>query len=208
MANAAQTTTSGRHAPPHAGVVGFFSNPQALLLAMEKVRGANYQSFDAFTPYPVHGLEAAQGLKRSPIPYVTFLAGLTGGTLGFLFQYWTSAIDWPINVGGKPFNSWPAFIPITFELTVLIGALCTVGAMFLLNGLPNTRRRAIDPRVTADRFAIVIEAPPELLAEDLDDPDVQAKLAKFKKYDESEAKSFLNSIGATEVRSYYAEGWF
>ena len=98
-------------------------------------------------------------LKRSPIPFVTFIAGLTGCALAFLFKYWTSAVDWPINVGGKPFNSWPAFVPIMFELTVLFAGLCTVGAMFAFNGLPNVRRKIFDPALTRDRYAIVIEAP-------------------------------------------------
>ena len=117
-----------------AGVIGYFEDDHDLIHAMEQVREAKYQYFDAFTPYPVHGLDAAQGLKRSPLPFVTFAAGITGCTLGFLLQYWTSAVDWPINVGGKPMNSWPAFIPVTFECTVLFAGLATVGAMFLLNG--------------------------------------------------------------------------
>src|SRR3954470_24306994 len=86
------------------GVVGFFDDPNTLVEAMRKVRDQNFQFFDAFTPYPVHGLEAAQGLKRSPLPYVTLVAGVTGCLLAFLLEYWTSAIDWPLNVGGKPFN--------------------------------------------------------------------------------------------------------
>ncbi len=198
MANATQT-------PQLSGVVGFFNDAHVLIEATKKVRDQNYQFFDCFTPYPVHGLEAAQGLKRSPLPFVTFVAGLTGGTLGYLFQYWTSAVDWPINVGGKPFHSGPAFIPITFELTVLFAALSTVGAMFLLNGLPNTRRKSVDPSVTCDRFAIVIERPP-VVAED--DEKGQAKQAKYKRFDEAEAKGLLEKLGASEVRSVYAEGWF
>src|SRR4051812_33512415 len=97
-----------------AGVIGFFDSPKSLLEATRKVRDARYQHFDAYTPYPVHGLEAAAGLKRSPIPYVTLVAGGTGTICAFLLQYWTSAIDWPLVVGGKPFNSWPAFVPIMF----------------------------------------------------------------------------------------------
>src|SRR5215210_6959553 len=88
-----------------AGVIGYFDNPDKLIVAMREVRDAKYQYFDAYTPYPIHGLDAAQGLQRSPLPFVTFAAGLTGCSLGFLLQYWTSAVDWPIIVGGKPFNS-------------------------------------------------------------------------------------------------------
>lgn len=186
------------------GVVGFFEEPHKLVEATRKVREANYPYFDAFTPYPVHGLEAAQGLKRSPLPYVTFVAGLTGGTLGFLLQFWTHAYDWPIIVGGKPYNSWPAYVPVMFECTVLFAALATVGAMFLINGLPNTRRRAIDPSITRDRYALFIEAPPVVE----DDEDLPAKVRSGKKFDETEAKDFLKKVGATEVRSVHTGGWF
>jgi hypothetical protein len=197
-------SSSTTEAKQLSGVVGFFDQPGALIEATRKVRDANYPYFDTFTPYPVHGLETAQGLKRSPLPYVTFVAGLAGGSLGFFLQFWTSAQDWPIIVGGKPFNSWPASIPVTFELTVLFAALSTVAAMFLLNGLPNIKRKSFDPAITSDRFAIFIEAPAAL-----EDPDeVPEVIRKSKPFTEAEAKSFLNQVGAKEVRSVYAEGWF
>lgn len=198
----AQTTASEK---PLAGIIGFFDDPHALIEAMRQVRGANYERFDAFTPYPVHGLEAAQGLKRSPLPYVTFVAGITGTTLAFLFQYWTSAVDWPLNVGGKPFNSWPAFVPIMFELTVLLAGLSTVFAMFAFNGLPNVTRKIFDPAITRDRFAILIEAPAPV--EDEEEAEKAAKKG-FKAFSESEVQEFLKKIGAKEVRKVYAEGWF
>lgn len=216
----ADTRATQANAKSLAGVVGFFSGPEALLEATRKVRDANYQYFDAFTPFPVHGLEAAQGLKRSPLPWVTFGAGLTGFVLGFLLQYWTSAVDWPINVGGKPFNSWPAFVPVMFETTVLIGGLATVGAMFFLNGLPNTRRKAFDSAITRDRFALMIEAPPKPRAsifashgdEDEEEQEARERARKqsagFKAFDEAEATEFLKRVGATEVRSVPSEGWF
>lgn len=195
--------------PQLAGVVGFFDDSNALIEATKKVRTANYQSFDTFTPYPVHGLEHAQGLKRSPLPYVTFGAGLTGFMLAFSLQYWTSAVAWPINVGGKPFNSWPAFVPVMFELTVLLAGLSTVAGMFLLNGLPNTKRKSFDPGITRDKFAVMVEAP---IVPDTDDEEVLEKHARiasqFKKFDESEVASYLKSLGAKEVRTVYAEGWF
>lgn len=189
-----------------AGVVGFFDEPGPLVEAMEKVRKANYQHFDAFTPYPVHGLEKAQGLKRSHLPWVTFGAGLTGFLCALTLQYWTSAVSWPLNVGGKAFFSWQAFVPVMFELTVLFAGLCTVGAMLLINGLPNTRRRAIDPSLTASRFAIWIEAP-RAPSEDDESEEVK-KPSGFKDFVESEAMDFLKSVGAKEVRSVYSEGWF
>jgi hypothetical protein len=191
-----------------AGVIGFFKDSQDLIEATRKVREAKYPHFDAYTPYPVHGLEAAQGLKRSPLPFVTFAAGLTGFMLGFLLQYWTSAVDWPLNVGGKPYNSWPAFVPIIFELTVLLAGLSTVGAMFLLNGLPNIRRKSFDPGLTRDKLALVIEAP--LSPEDEEEESARAKARHkpYKLFDEDEATSLLKKLGAKEVKSIYTEGWF
>ena len=210
------------HKPELVGVIGFFDDAHSIIPAMEKVRDANYQSFDAYTPFPVHGLEAAQGLKRSPLPFVTLFAGLTGFCCAFALEYWTSAVDWPLNVGGKPLNPWPAFVPILFELTVLFAALSTVGAMFALSGLPNLKKKSFDPSLTRNRFAIVIDSPAEPKKphgadgeENFEnEPDeeavakLKAKAAKFKAFNETEAKEFLKKVGATEVRSAYAEGWF
>ncbi|OFZ19624.1 MAG: hypothetical protein A2X94_17435 [Bdellovibrionales bacterium GWB1_55_8] len=169
-----------------AGVIGFFDEPRALLEATRQVRDANFARFDSFTPYPVHGMDAAQGIKRSRIPYVTFVAGLCGFLFAFWFQYWTMAVDWPLNVGGKPFNSWPAFVPVMFELTVLVAGLSTLVAMLYFNRLPNVFRRGFDPSITRDRFALLIEPPAS----------------------EKEATEFLEQIGAKEVRAVYAQGWF
>jgi len=189
------------------GVVGFFDDPHALTEATRKVRDFNFEIFDTFTPYPVHGLEKAQGLKRSPLPYVTFGAGLTGFICANLLQIWTSAVDWPINVGGKPMNSIPAFVPVIFELTVLFGGLATVGAMLLFNGLPNTRRRAFDSSITRDRFALFIGAPKKRAFDDEDEVP-KPKQTNFKEFSEAEATRVLNQVGAKEVRSVYTEGWF
>ena len=198
------TATSSVSKPkPLAGVLGYFDDPTALVAATSQVRDAHYESFDVFTPYPVHGLDAAQGLKRSPLPYVTFVAGATGFMLAVTLQYWTSAVDWPLNVGGKPFWSWPAFVPIMFELTVLLGGLATVAGMFALNGLPNVTKKSFDPALTNNRFAILIEAPaPKSDSED------EAPIKSFKSFSESEAAEFLKKLGAKEVRSVYQEGWF
>lgn len=201
-------------APVLAGVVGFFDDASALMEATKKVREANYQSFDAFSPYPVHGLEKAAGLKRSWLPFVTMGAGLTGFMLSILLQGWTSVINWPLNVGGKPYWSWPAFVPIFFELTVLFAGLATVGAMFIANGMPNLKKRAFDNNITRDRFAIMIDAPAlktDAEIEDMDDDEVlkyRARLAKWKSFSEAEAKSFLTSIGAKEVKAVEQRGWF
>lgn len=192
------------HGKQLAGVIGFFDDPHLLVEATRKVKEARYKDFDTFTPYPIHGMDDAMGLKRSPLPFVTMAAGITGCTLGFLLQYWTSAVDWPLIIGGKPFNSWPAFVPVMFECTILFAGLSTVGGMFVLNGLPNMTRKSFDPRLTRDRFALVIEAP------SYSDEEAEAKAKKdgFKVFNETEASELLKKTGAKEVKSVYSEGWF
>lgn len=200
--------------PKLAGVVGFFDDASSLLAATKKVREANFQSFDAFSPYPIHGLEKAAGLKSSFLPWVTLGAAFTGFMCSILLQGWTSVIDWPLNVGGKPFWSWPAFVPIFFEFTVLFAGLATVGAMFLANGMPNLKRRAFDNNITRDRFAIMIDAPSLKTTEEIEDMDdhevvsYRGKLSKFRAFEESEAKTFLAGLGAKDVKSVEEKGWF
>lgn len=139
-------------------VLATFECDEKVLHATEKVMDKNISIYDIYTPFPVHGLDEAMGIKRSILPYVTFLAGATGLTLAIAFQIWTSAIDWPINVGGKPFISIPAFIPITFEITVLLGAHTTVLAFLVINKLfPGKKPSIIDPRQTEDLFIMAIE---------------------------------------------------
>lgn len=183
-----------------AGVIGYFDEPGELLEATAEARKAKHV-IDAFTPYPIHGLEHAQGLPRSFLPWVTFGAGITGFVCAFTLEYWTSAVSWPIIVGGKPMNSWPAFVPVMFELTVLFAGLFTVGAMLIANGLPNMKRKSFDPSITCDRFALLIESPTEKAA---------ASYAKrgYKKFAEDDAASFLKKLGAKDVKTVYSEGWF
>jgi hypothetical protein len=190
-------SSSKEMAKEMAGVVGFFDHAGDLLKATEQARLANWESFDAYSPFPIHGLEHAQGLKRSWIPYATFCAGLTGTCCAFLLEYWTSAVSWPINVGGKPLNSWPAFVPVMFELTVLFAGLTTAGAMFFANRLPNTSKKAFDSKIPRDRFALMIESPRKSRAK-----------AGQKVFNEAQAAEFLKSQGAKEVRTVYEEGWF
>ena len=137
-------------------VVGFFENPPDLLKAASKAREGGYKNLDAYTPYPVHHLPEALGIKRSWVPWATLVAGFSGATLIYTFMYWTSTVDWPVNVGGKPFHSWPAFIPITFEGGVLLGGVATFIALLLACGLPRRKPFIIDPQLTNDRFALVI----------------------------------------------------
>jgi hypothetical protein len=118
------------------GVVGIYLDDHELVKACHKVREAGYRKFDAITPFAVHGLEEAIGINRSVIPWITFFAAMLGLASGLALEYWTSAVSWAINVGGKPFFSGPAFVPIMFELTILFGALFSVGAMIALCRLP------------------------------------------------------------------------
>jgi len=138
--------------------VAYFTREQDVLAATGAVRKAGLVIRDVYTPYAVHGLETAMGLRRSRLGYVCFFAGLTGLTSMLFFAWWTSAVSWPLNVGGKPFASIPAFIPVTFEFTVLSAALVTVSALFGVAKLWPGRVADTLPRVTDDRFALVLES--------------------------------------------------
>jgi len=143
------------------GVVGEFETPEKLIHAVEKVREAGYRRFEAFSPFPVEGLSQAMGLKRNLVPLITLIGGLTGGIGGFGFQYWVAAITYPLNIGGRPFNSWPAFIPVTFELTILGASLAAVFGMLALNKLPQPHHPVFNvhrfSHASTDRFFICIE---------------------------------------------------
>jgi hypothetical protein len=137
-------------------IVATFADEGALLAAVRATRAAGVAIDDAFTPYAVHGLDEAMGLRRSRLTWVCFLAGLSGASLAIGFQLWSSAVSWPLNVGGKPFASIPAFIPVTFELTVLSAALVSAATFLFRSRLFPGRRAAPLPRVTDDRFALVV----------------------------------------------------
>jgi hypothetical protein len=163
------------------GVVGIWLDDHALVAAAHKVREAGYKKFDAITPFPVHGIEEAIGIQRSMIPWVTFIAGVVGFLSGLALTFWTSAVDWAINVGGKPFFSGPAFAPIMFELTILFAALASVGAMFVFCGLPKIDPPIIDPDLTSHKFALFI-------------PETEVN------YDAGRAEKMLRDLGAQDVR--------
>jgi len=144
------------------GVMGEFETPDKLIHAVEKTREAGYRRFEAYSPFPVEGLSEAMGLKRNLVPLITLLGGLTGGLGGFGFQYWVAAITYPMNIAGRPLNSWPAFIPVTFELTILGASLSAVFGMLALNRLPQPHHPVFNvhrfSHATTDRFFICIEA--------------------------------------------------
>lgn len=138
----------------NSGVVGLFADPQELIAGATAARKARYENLDAFTPFPVHGIDQALGLKKSWLSIATLLFAFAGCLGGLGLQLWTSAVDWPINVGGKPMASVPAFIPITFECTILFGGIATFVAALSFCGLLRGKKAIVDPRVSADAFAL------------------------------------------------------
>src|SRR4051812_15628324 len=122
--------------PTVAAVVGWFETPGELYRACEAVRGAGFSSLDAHTPFPVHGLEKAMGLKPSRLPWVVLTCGTIGLVGAVLMQWWIQAVDYPLNISGKPNFSYQAYVPITFELTVLLSAFGCFFGMWIMNGLP------------------------------------------------------------------------
>lgn len=139
-------------------MVAVFEREQDILAATRVVREAGFHIRDVYAPYAVHGLDKAMGLRPSRLPWVCFALGLAGAALKIWFEYWTTAVDWPVNVGGKPWNSLPAFVPITFEVMVLFAGVSTVIAFFMASRLfPGRQPRLAYPGVTNDRFALVLQ---------------------------------------------------
>lgn len=147
-------------------VVGYYFSPEDIIEATQKVRDRGFKKFDAFTPFPVHGIDAALGIKRSALPYFSFGAACAGFMTAVGLQVWTHLYSWPLNVGGKPLFALPAYIPIIFELTVLFCGLVTAGVMFtFFLRLPCFGKPVFHPDITNDRFAIAIEVASEDEAE-------------------------------------------
>jgi hypothetical protein len=171
-------------APALYGLIAEFEKPEQVILACEKARESGYKCMDAYAPYPVHGLADALGFRKSRVPLVTLIGGILGCSGGFYLQYWCSAISYPLNVGGRPLNSWPSFIPITFEMTILFAALFAVLGMLALNGLPRPHHPVFNvPRfalASRDRFFLCIQS---------EDP----------KFDLRDTRTFLESLHSREV---------
>ncbi|MBA3533657.1 MAG: DUF3341 domain-containing protein, partial [Ardenticatenales bacterium] len=118
------------------GLMAEFDDAQLLADATRAAREKGYHKIEAYTPFPVHEVTEALGFHKTAVPWVVLTGGVIGLILGFALQYWTQVIDYPLNVGGRPFNSWPLFVPVTFEVTILFAALSAVFGMLAMNGLP------------------------------------------------------------------------
>lgn len=144
------------------GVLAEYENPDALLAAAAGVRDAGYSKWDAHSPFPIHGLSKAMGLKASKLQYVTIAAAATGAAAGISMQYWMNSIDYKYMLGGKPLFSVPAYIPVTFELTILFGALGVFAGLLAFTGLPKFYHAVFASRrfrrASSDGFFISVES--------------------------------------------------
>ena len=166
------------------GLMAEFKSADALLEAAHKAYAQGYRLMDAYSPLPIHGLAEAVGYRKRILPWLVLAGGFCGMVGGFFLQYWVSAVEWPLNVGGRPLNSWPSFIPVTFECTILAAALTAVLGMLALNGLPKPYHPVFNaPRfakASSDRFFLCIEA-------------------RDARFEPAQTRSFLETLDAHEV---------
>ncbi len=171
-------------APRLYGLMAEFDDATALVAAAERTHAAGYKRVDAYSPFPIEALHHALGSPPSRLPLIVLIGGITGCVGGFFLQYWAAAIAYPLNVGGRPLNSWPAFIPVTFECTILAAALSAVLGMLALNGLP----MPYHPVFNVDRFALASRSRFFLCIE-----------SKDRQFDVDRTRQFLESLGPREV---------
>ena len=143
--------------PRKKGWAGIWEDEKALIQAIGQFRAEGFKKFEAITPFPLHEVEEAMKVSRSKIPWVTFTFGFFGAAFGLWFTWWVSVVSWPVNVGGTPMWSLPAFFPVIFELIILFAALSSVGALFILCGLPRLNPPIIDKNLTSHEFALFVE---------------------------------------------------
>jgi Protein of unknown function (DUF3341) len=169
---------------PIYGLMAEFDQPEVLLEAARRSFAEGYRRMDAYSPFPIDGLAEAIGFHKTRLPLIVLIGGIIGCVGGFYLQYWASVINYPLNIGGRPLNSWPMFIPITFELTILVAGLSAVLGLLALNGLPMPYHPVFNvgrfQMATRNRFFLCIEAA---------DP----------KFDYEATRRFLESVGSRGV---------
>lgn len=172
------------HEKKEIGLLAQYHSPGSVYHACEQIRDAGFRHFDSYTPFPVHNLDKAMGLGPSYLPWLVLFAGISGACLAMWLMVWTSAYDLPLNIGGKPTFSIPAFIPVTFEVTILFSGLTAVFGMFVLNGMPTYHHPLFDietfAKATDDKFFVLIDA-------------------RDKKYHRERVTEFLKKTGADVV---------
>lgn len=178
MSDSSQTTA------PVYGLIAEFTEPEPLTHAVRKAHQAGYRAMDAYSPFPVEGLAEEMGVRKTGIPPLVFLGGLAGAGGGFALQYFASVVHYPYDIGGKPFFSWPAFIPITFELMVLLAAFACFFGLLGLCGLPRPHHPIFNAknfeRASSDRFFLCIES-------------------SDRQFDPDRTRAFLESLGPVQV---------
>ena len=169
---------------PVYGLLAEFERPEQVVAAAKRTHAEGYRHMDAYVPHPVHGLAEALDFHHTRLPLVVLIGGICGCIGGFSFQYWVNVVNYPMYIGGRPLNSWPSFIPVTFECTILLAALSAVFGMLALNGLPTPYHPVFNAPnfalATRNRFFLCIEAT---------DP----------KFDRVATKKFLEGLGPREV---------
>jgi len=172
------------------GILVEFDDAHDLVNACTRVRDAGFAKWDAHTPFPIHGMDEAMGIRGTRLPFLVLAGGLTGLTAALVMIWWMNAVDYPFIINGKPLFGWPAAMPVTFELTVLLSAFATFFGMWGLNGMPRLHHplfsNARFARATADRFFIVIEK---------SDP----------RFDRVKTREFLATLGGTAVEEVHDE---
>jgi hypothetical protein len=180
MSHGFESETSGRLY----GLMAEFDSPSTLVNATHRAYERGHRKMDAYAPFPIEELAEALGAHHSRLPLMVLIGGIFGCFAGFGLQYWVNVVEYPLNVAGRPFNSWPMFIPVTFEMTILFAALTAVFGMFALCGLPTPYHPVFNnPRFSAaskDRYFLCIEA-------------------EDGEFDRDETRNFLASLGPTEV---------
>ena len=166
------------------GLMAEFEEPNALVSAAQQARLEGYRKMDAYSPFPIEDLHEALGMHHSKLPLIVLIGGTLGCLGGYLMQYWTNAVAYPINLAGKPFNAWPMFIPVTFECTILGASLAAVLGMLALNGLP----QPYHPVFNAPSFAHASRDSYFLLIE-----------ARDEKFDRDATARFLRDLNPSEV---------